>query len=49
MHLAAVRRLICDGKLTAFYVGGRRLRITRRHLQASLQIHAPVAYQGKIR
>jgi hypothetical protein len=25
------------------------LRITRRHLQASLQIHALVAYQGKIR
>ena len=37
MHVDAARRLIYQGLLTAFYVGGRRLRVTERHLQEFLR------------
>jgi excisionase family DNA binding protein len=40
MHPDAVRRLIYGGQLQAFYVGGRRIRITERHLEAFLTAHA---------
>lgn len=40
LHPDVVRRLIYDGRLQAFYVGGRRIRITERHLDVFLQTHA---------
>ena len=40
MHPDAVRRLIYDGRLQAFYVGGRRLRITERHLEVFFKTQA---------
>jgi excisionase family DNA binding protein len=40
IHGSVVRRLIYDGRLQAFYVGGRRIRITERHLEAFLQTQA---------
>jgi excisionase family DNA binding protein len=40
LHPGEVRRLIYAGKLTAFYRAGRRVWITKRHLQAFLQSQA---------
>jgi excisionase family DNA binding protein len=40
MHPDAVRRLIYAGQLQAFYLGGRRIRITERHIEAFLTAHA---------
>src|SRR5882724_799895 len=40
MHPDAVRRLIYEGKLQASYVGGRRIRITERHIESFLRTHA---------
>jgi excisionase family DNA binding protein len=40
MHPNTVRRLVYDGQLQAFYVGGRRIRITERHLAVFLATQA---------
>lgn len=42
IHPSVIRKLIYAGKLTAFYVGGRRIRITERHLEVFLQSEARV-------